>query len=119
MSRISPEAVFALAQAAMERGYWETLFACLDHSDLNPLAKMGIPVGEDPEGASFKLCLEHGIPLAALQRIRTCAEALQDSAGRITSGPIGGESGVAGPDDIVAESLEVDRRGHRSRPVAG
>ncbi|NEX21789.1 hypothetical protein G3480_15970 [Thiorhodococcus mannitoliphagus] len=108
MSRTSPEAVFALAQAAMERGDWETFFACLDRSDLKPLAKMGIPLGEDPDGASSRLCLEHGIPAEALQRVKACAEALQDSAQRMMSGSVGAASGEAPPDDLLQQSL-----GHR------
>lgn len=105
MSRTSPEAVFALAQAAMERGDWETFFACLDRSDLKPLARMGIPVGEDPGGAYSTLCLEHGIPVEALQRVRACAEALQYSAQRMLSGPVGVVSNAASRDDLLQQSL--------------
>ncbi|MBK1723617.1 hypothetical protein [Thiocystis violacea] len=105
MSRTSPEAVFAAAQAAMERGDWETFFACLDRSDLKPLAKMGIPLGADPEGASSSLCLEHGIPAEALQHVRACAEALQDSAQRMMSGSVGAASGATPPADLLQQSL--------------
>ncbi|AFL73440.1 hypothetical protein [Thiocystis violascens] len=105
MSRTSPEAVFVLAQAAMERGDWETFFACLDRSDLKPLASMGIPVGEDPGGAYSNVCLEHGVPVEALQRVRACAEAIQDSAQRMMSESVGAVSGAAPPEDLLQQSL--------------
>lgn len=42
MSRSSPEATFATAQAALARGDWDELFACLDTGDLQRIVKNGL-----------------------------------------------------------------------------
>jgi hypothetical protein len=81
MLRASPESVFALAQSAMERGDWEGFFGCLDRTDLKKLARLGIsPVGEDPQGAYARFCIDYGVPVEQLEEVKSLLDAIQASA---------------------------------------
>ncbi|NEV60403.1 hypothetical protein [Thiorhodococcus minor] len=106
MSRASPESVFALAQSAMERGDWEGFFGCLDRTDLKTLARLGIsPVGEGPQGAYARLCIEHGVPLEQLEEVKTLLDAIQASARQMWSAPTGEVSKEASQDASLQQSL--------------
>lgn len=87
MQRTSPESVFAVAQGAMERGDWEAFFECLERSDLMRLAKMGVVVTGEHSHAFSSLCLEHGVPVEALETVRNLMQTLSDSAQAIVAQP--------------------------------
>ncbi|NEX22777.1 hypothetical protein G3480_21140 [Thiorhodococcus mannitoliphagus] len=106
MSRASPESVFALAQAAMERGDWEGFFGCLDRTDLKKLARLGIsPVGEDPQGAYSRVCIEHGVAVEQLEEVKTLFDAIQTSARQMWSSPAGEGLGEDSQDRQLQQSL--------------
>jgi hypothetical protein len=65
-----PHAVFARAQAAMERGDWETFFGCLDRAELLVIARNGVkflaasaPAVRSPLRS---VLVDHAFPLDAL-----------------------------------------------------
>jgi len=87
MSRATPEEVFAEARAAMERGDWEGVCACMDADTLLRIAANGVARlsmgGEDLLAA---LCREHAVPEEMVATMRSRLQRLAES-GRAAIAP--------------------------------
>lgn len=105
MQRTTPESVFAIAQEAMERGDWETFFECLDRRDLLRLAGMGVAVTGEVGQTFSTLCLEHGIPAEALERVKTFAQGISESARAMLRGHAEEQIASATQNDMLEQSL--------------
>jgi len=83
MSRTTPEGAFAEARAAMERGDWDSFFACLDPGNLLRIAENGVARflvgGEATADAFTALCGEHGVPGEMIVALRALLQRRTDS----------------------------------------
>ena len=84
MARTTPEEAFAEARAAMERGDWEGVFACLDPSVVARIAENGVARflvgGETAADAFTALCGEHAVPEPMILALRALLERIAESA---------------------------------------
>ena len=83
MSRTTPEEAFAEAQAAIERGDWDSFFACLDSDDLlriaeNSLARF-LMGGETIAPILTARCSEHAVPEERVVVLRTLLQRIAES----------------------------------------
>lgn len=106
MARSTPQETFAEAQAAMSRGDWEGVFACLDPDDLVTIANNSVArfmmVSSGPAADRFNaLCAEHGIPAETLTTVRSLAEQITHRAVSVVSS------------DDPAAMMEESRRHHQ------
>lgn len=83
--RDTPEAAFAEASAAMDRGEWHGFFACIDRDSLMTIAENGVGrfiAGGDRYAAMFAgLCARNGIPADMPEKLRAAAARIVESAG--------------------------------------
>jgi hypothetical protein len=84
MSRATPEEAFAEARAAMERGDWEGVYACLDAETLLRIAENGLgrllAGGPATEALLAGLCREHAVPDEMVVTLRARLQRLAESA---------------------------------------
>jgi hypothetical protein len=84
MPRGTPEETFSEARAAMERGDWEGVFACLDPADVTKIAANTfarfLMAAPDEADVFVQLCGRHGIPEAVIAEIRARGRAITESA---------------------------------------
>jgi hypothetical protein len=84
MSRATPEETFAEARAAMERGDWEGVCACLDAETLLRIAENGVGrllAGGPATGALLAgLCREHAVPDEMVVTLRARLQRVAESA---------------------------------------
>jgi hypothetical protein len=100
MPGATPEQTFAEARAAMERGDWDGLFACLDPADLakatmntvNRFLMAGGAAGD----AFLQICAQHGPGEATVRDLKTKLARISESARTMTAG--------RDPATMVAES---------------
>jgi len=79
MSMSTPEETFAAAQAAMERGDWDELFACLEPGDVGRVVKNGLSgLGRDVRVE--ELCREAGVEPALVDSARALAAQMATAA---------------------------------------
>ena len=87
MARTTPEETFAEARAAMARGDWEGVFACLDADNLRRIGENSIgrflAGGERSADAFVALCGEHGVPRDTVATLRSALQRMAES-GRAT-----------------------------------
>ena len=105
MPGATPEETFAEARAAMQRGDWEGVFACLDAGDLRRIASNGIArfmTFSGPADTFARLCAAQAVPPDALAAVR---EALRRMSER-------GDAGPATKDP--AAMMEASRRHHEN-----
>jgi hypothetical protein len=92
MARRTPEETFAEARAAMERGDWENVFACLDPADVARIARNTfarfLVAGGAAGDAFLQICARYGISEATLADLRARGRAIGDSA-RVPIAPAG------------------------------
>jgi hypothetical protein len=90
MSRETPEAAFAEARTAMERGDWEGFCACLDADTLRRIAENGVARllsgGPAAEHLLATLCRDHGVPDETVATMRAGLQRLAES-GRAAGAP--------------------------------
>jgi hypothetical protein len=83
MARTTPEETFAEARAAMARGDWEGVFACLESDNLRRLGENSIAHfmngGERAHDAFVALCGEHGVPHDKVAALRSTLERMAES----------------------------------------
>jgi hypothetical protein len=83
MARTTPEDAFAEARAAMERGDWEGVFACLEPDNLRRIGDNSIGHfmngGERAHDAFAALCDEHGVPPDKVAALRSGLERMAES----------------------------------------
>src|SRR6185295_10758721 len=83
LSRATPEEAFAEARAAMERGDWEGVCACLDAETLLRIAENGVArflAGGPATGALLAgLCREHAVPDEMVVTLRARLQRLAES----------------------------------------
>ncbi|MGH7375050.1 MAG: hypothetical protein ACREJY_12570 [Candidatus Rokuibacteriota bacterium] len=84
MSRTTPEEAFAQARAAMERGDWDGVFACLDPDNLLKISENGVSRflmgGEATADAFTALCGEHDVPGEMVAALHTLLQRIAESA---------------------------------------
>jgi len=84
MSRTTPEEAFAEARAAMERGDWDGVFACLDPDNLLKIAENGVArflMGGEATAAIFTaLCAAHDVPGDMVAALHTLLQRITESA---------------------------------------
>jgi hypothetical protein len=89
MARTTPEETFAEARAAMERGDWDAVFACLVPENLLRIAENGVGrfLNADETTASIfdALCSENGIAAATLAELRAGLRQISLSAATLLS----------------------------------
>lgn len=83
MARTTPEETFAEARAAMERGDWEGVFACLEADNLRRIGENSIgrfvAGGDSAVDAFVALCGESGVPLDKVSALRTRLQRMAES----------------------------------------
>jgi hypothetical protein len=83
MARTTPEETFAEARAAMERGDWEGVFACLEADNLRRVGENSIAhfmnAGDSAAAAFTALCGEHGVPSDKVSALRARLETMAES----------------------------------------
>jgi hypothetical protein len=83
MARTTPEETFAQARAAMERGDWEGVFACLESDNLRRLGENSIAHfmngGDRAMDAFVALCGEHGVPPDKVSALRSGLQRMAES----------------------------------------
>ncbi len=108
MSRATPEEAFAEARAAMERGDWDGVCACLDAETLLRIAENGVSrlLGGGPATGILlaNLCREHAGPDEIVAALRARLERLAES-GRAVVSP----EARSNPRTMVEESLRHKR----------
>lgn len=84
MARTTPEETFAEARAAMERGDWEGVFACLDADNLRRIGANSIgrflAGGDSAVSAFVALCGEHGVPREPVAALRSGLTRMAESS---------------------------------------
>jgi hypothetical protein len=89
MTRTTPEETFAEARAAMERGDWEGVFACLDADNLRRIGENSIgrflAGGESAVSAFVALCGEHGVPREPVTALRSGLGRMAESSRAVTA----------------------------------
>lgn len=87
MAGATPEETFSQARAAMERGDWEGVFACLDADNLRRIGENSIgrfvAGGEAAADAFVALCGEHGVPRETAAALRSSLQRMAE--GRVTA----------------------------------
>lgn len=108
MARATPEEAFAEARAAMERGDWDGVCACLDADTLLRIAENGVSrlLGGGPATGALlaELCREHAVPDELVATLRARLDRLADS-GRAVVSP----EARANPRTMLEESLRHKR----------
>jgi hypothetical protein len=83
-SRTTPEEAFAEARAAMERGDWDGVFACVDPDNLLKISENGVSRflvgGEATADAFTALCGEHDVPGEMVAALHTLLQRISESA---------------------------------------
>lgn len=83
MARTTPEETFAQARAAMERGDWEGVFACLEADNLRRLGENSIGHfmngGDRAMDAFVALCGEYGVPPDKVSALRSGLQRMAES----------------------------------------
>jgi hypothetical protein len=83
MAGATPEETFSLARAAMERGDWEGVFACLDAGNLKTIGDNSIgrfvAGGEAAADAFVALCGEHGVPREPVAALHSSLQQMAES----------------------------------------
>lgn len=83
MARTTPEETFAEARAAMGRGDWEGVFACLEADNLRRLGENSIAhfmnAGDSTAGTFVALCGEHGVPPDKVSTLRVRLQTMAES----------------------------------------
>jgi hypothetical protein len=83
MAGATPEETFSQARAAMERGDWEGVFACLDADNLRRLGENSINrfvAGGEAAGDAFvALCGEHGVSREPVVALRSSLQRMAES----------------------------------------
>src|SRR5687768_14011393 len=89
MARTTPEETFAEARAAMERGDWAGVFACLDADNLRRIGENSIARflagGDSAVSAFLALCGEHGVPPAPVAALRSGLARMAASSRAVTA----------------------------------
>jgi hypothetical protein len=107
MAPTTPNAVFADAGAAMERGDWKSFFACMDGSDLARIASnsvKGLLGREDP--GFLALCSQYSFPAEALDKLRDLAQEMTRSSQEFFES----QRSVADPNAAMVAMAEHSRR---------
>lgn len=83
MARATPEETFSEARAAMGRGDWEGVFACLDADNLRRIGENSIgrfmAGGDRAVSAFVALCGEHGLPRETVDALRSGLQRMAES----------------------------------------
>jgi hypothetical protein len=125
MSRTSPGETFVEARSAVERGDWETLFACLDRNDLLKIAGNSIQglLGRQESDAVrlTALCAEHSFAEETILELRTLDQRMAESAREMWSSDPAGSTAEMGARsrrhrEIVVERDKLLKSGLRSTP---
>src|SRR5688572_13634479 len=110
MARTTPEETFAEARAAMERGDWEGVFACLESDNLMRIGQNSVAHfmnGGDRAMQTFvALCGEHGVPDDKVSTLRGPLERMAESGRAVMAR-------AADPAAMMQQSL-----GHRNNVKA-
>ena len=79
MSMSTPEETFAVAHAAIEKGDWDALFACLDPGDVRRVVRNGLS-GLGRDDRVEELCREAGVEQALLDSAKALASRMGTAA---------------------------------------
>lgn len=115
MARTTPQETFAEARAAMERGDWEGVFACLYADNLRRIGENSIgrfiAGGESAMSAFVALCGEHGVPRERVDALRSALTRMAESS-RAVSAAMSDPAGImrqsrAHQENVAAYTLAV------------